>query len=304
MKRLLTICYIILLLAYTLPPVYRFLQSRQKPPDDFISVRTADGDIKMSMEDYIFGVTAAEMPAYFESDALKAQAVAARSYAEYCVGTGKHGGAVCTSSGCCQAFADGSALRLRWGRDYRKYADKLRKAVQETKGERLSYNGEAVQAVFHSCSYLRTENSADVWGSVPYLVSVTSPETADSVSNLVSTVTVSPEELKRVISSAHSDADFSAQTENWVGKNEKNAAGRTSAVTIGGVRLSGREMRSLFLLRSADFDVVYDGESFVFTVFGFGHGVGMSQYGANLMAKAGCDYRSILSHYYPGTEIK
>ena len=304
MKRLLTICYCILLLAWGLPPIYRHILSREKRPDGSVRVLTASGEVKMSLDDYIFGVVAAEMPASFEEEALKAQAVAARSYCEYCVNAGKHGGAVCTSSGCCQAYANEAALRLRWGRDYPKYAAKIKKAVLETSDERLRYDGEAVQAVFHSCSYLRTENSGDVWGSVPYLVSVESPETADTVAGLISTVTVSPDELKRVITGVHPESDFSANTESWLGKTEKNAAGRTAAVTVGGIRLSGREMRSLFLLRSADFDVVFDGENFVFTVCGFGHGVGMSQHGANLMAKAGCDYRSILSHYYPGTKIQ
>lgn len=304
MKRLLTICYIILLLAWGLPPLYTFFLTHEKSADESVRVITASGEVTMELDDYIFGVVAAEMPAYFEDEALKAQAVAARSYCEYCLNVGKHSGALCTSSGCCQAYADENALKLRWGRDYPVYAAKINKAVLDTKGERLRYEGKAVQAVFHSCSYLRTENSGDVWGSVPYLVSVSSPETSDTVKNLISTVTVSPEELKNIISSVRPEAEFSADAAQWIEKNEKNAAGRTSAVTVGGVRLSGREMRSLFLLRSADFDIEYNGENFVFTVCGFGHGVGMSQYGAELMAKAGCLYTQILEHYYPGTEIR
>ena len=304
MKKLLTVCYLILLLAWGLPPLYKHISFRKETPDESVRVLTAGGEVTMPLDDYIFAVTAAEMPASFETEALKAQAVAARSYCEYCLSSGKHGGAVCTSSGCCQAYAGEAALRVKWGRDYPKYAAKIKKAVLATKGERLRYEGGVVQAVFHSCSYRCTENSGDVWSCVPYLVSVSSPETADTVTNLISTVTVAPDELRRVIAAAHPEADFSSEPENWLGKNEKNAAGRTAAVTIGGVRLSGREMRNLFMLRSADFELVFDGENFVFTVCGYGHGVGMSQYGANLLAKSGCDYRSILAHYYPGTEIQ
>ena len=222
----------------------------------------------------------------------------------YCASFSKHGEAqVCTDSRCCQAWQSEEELRTRWGEDYEQNAGIIRAAVEDTRGEYLASGGQAVFAAFHSSSASATENSADVWSAVPYLVSVESPETAEDVPNYISTVVCSPIDFRDTVLSAHPEADFSGEEETWIGELRHDAAGRVASVTLGGVELGGKELRSLFSLRSTAFELAYVAGSFTFTVTGFGHGVGMSQYGADKMARLGADYREILAHYYPGTEL-
>ena len=275
-----------------------------EPAPDELRVLTPDGTVTMDMQDYLRGVVAAEMPASFRPEALKAQAVAARSYAMYCSSFSKHGDAdVCTDYRCCQAWRSDEELKERWGENYEDNLEKIRTAVEETDGEYLRFGGRPAFAAFHSSSASVTENSADVWSAVPYLVSVPSPESAEDVPGYVSRVECSPIDFRDTVLSAHPEADFSGAEEDWIGELRKDAAGRTASVVLGGVELGGKELRTLFSLRSTAFDIEYTDGSFVFTVTGFGHGVGMSQYGADKMAREGADYREILAHYYPGTEL-
>lgn len=307
MKRILIICYVILLLSYCFPIFgVHFDRPREQsePAAQTVSV-IADGEERvLDMTEYLTGVVAAEMPASFEYEALKAQAVAARSYAMYCMMSGKHGsGRTCTSSGCCQAYLTDGEMRERWGTGYDKYRGRIYDAVKATEGEYLSYMGKPAQAVFHSSSAPMTEDSGNVWGYVPYLVSVSSPESAENVPNYVSYVSVSPEDLKNTVLSAHPEAVFPEDASQWKGEIVRDGSGRVQSMELGGVKISGKEARYLFLLRSTAFDLSLDNGNFLFTVIGFGHGVGMSQYGANVMARNGADYASILAHYYPGTAI-
>ena len=261
--------------------------------------------VRETMADYLPLALAGEMPAGFDEDALKAQAVALRTYALCCRSTEKpaHPDAdICTSSGCCTAAAEESELRTLWGAGYDDCWAKICAAVEATDGQYLVYDGEPILAAFHSSSSGATESAADVWGERPYLVSVSSPETQTDVKNLVTTVEVTAEDFKSAVTGA-SDAVLGADPAAWVEGIERNAAGRVKAVTVGGAELSGAAVRSLFSLRSTDFDLEYTGSGFVFTVRGYGHGVGMSQYGANVMAKDGATYADILEHYYPGTEL-
>ena len=209
---------------------------------------------------------------------------------------------ICTSSGCCTAAANPDELRTLWGAGYDDCWKKICAAVEETDGQYLVYDGEPILAAFHSSSSGATESAADVWDERPYLVSVSSPETQADVKNLVTTVEVSAEDFKSAVTGA-SNASLGPDPAAWVGGIEHNAAGRVKAVTVGGAELSGAAVRSLFSLRSTDFDLEYTGSVFIFTVRGYGHGVGMSQYGANVMAKDGATYADILEHYYPGTEL-
>jgi len=267
-----------------------------------IRVKTDAGEITMDMQDYLVGVVAAEMPASFHPQALRAQAVAARSYAMYCAGFSKHGTAqVCTDPGCCQAWHSEDELRKKWGESFDADYEKIRSAVDATGGEYLCFGGQPVFAAFHSSSAGATENSADVWSAVPYLVSVSSPETAEDVPNYISRVECSPIDLRDTVLSAHREADFSGAQEDWIGELRRDEAGRTASVMLGGVEVDGKELRQLFSLRSTAFTLEYHDGSFIFTVTGFGHGVGMSQYGADKMARDGADYGQILAHYYPGT---
>ena len=259
---------------------------------------------EMDLEDYLTGVLAAEMPASFPEEALKAQAVAARTYVLYCAETGKHPDAdVCADPAHCQAWLDESSLRQRWGSDYETWSDKLRRAVADTAGQVLRYEGQAVFAAFHASSPGATEDSAAVWSALPYLQSVSSPETAETVPNLMSSLECAALDFRDVILSARPQADLTGQPEAWVSELRPDASGRVAAAVIGGQEFSGSELRQLFSLRSTAFTLDYAEGVFRFTVAGNGHGVGMSQYGAKLMAEAGADFREILAHYYPGTEL-
>ena len=269
-----------------------------------ICLLTENGTLELDMQEYLIGVVAAEMPASFPSEALKAQAVAARTYAMNCAAAGKHGGAqVCADYKCCQAWQDDASLREKWGADYDLYRSKISDAVYATAGEFLSYEGEVIFAAFHSSSAGSTEASGSIWNERPYLISVSSPETADDVPNYVSRVDCAAIDFRDTVLSAHQEADFTGDESGWVGEILRDESGRVAYAVLGGVRVDGVELRSLFSLRSTAFELEYADGAFHFTVTGYGHGVGMSQYGAKVMAENGDNYQTILAHYYPGCEL-
>lgn len=270
------------------------------------TVLTADGVETVTMSDWLPGVVAGEMPALFEEEALKAQAVAARTYIMYSMGREKpaHPEAdVCDDPACCKAHSTDEELREKWGESYEENMARVLEAVRSTDGEYMSYGGEVIQAVFHSSSAGRTEDSAAIWQAEPYLVSVESPETAEDVPNYVTSVTVSPEDFREAVLAVHPEAEFGEDPAFWLGAAVRDASGRVESVDIGGAQVPGTELRTLFQLRSTAFTLDYTAEGFLFTVTGYGHGVGMSQYGANVMAEDGADYEEILTHYYPGAEL-
>jgi stage II sporulation protein D len=274
--------------------------------DTELSVLTADGVKTMSMAEYLPMALAGEMPASFGPEALKAQAVALRTYALYGAENRKsaHPDAdVCMSPGCCCACTDETELRKRWGGSYEEYTAKIDAAVAATDGQYLVYDDEPILAAFHSSSSGMTESSADIWSAKPYLISVSSPETETDVINFITTVEVSPEELRRAVQAAEPGAVFSDAPAEWIGSIERFESGRVRSIVLGSAELSGTAARAIFSLRSTDFDLVYTGSGFVFTVRGYGHGVGMSQYGANVLARQGESYADILAHYYPGAEL-
>lgn len=259
-----------------------------------------------SLADYLPGMLAGEMPASFEPEALKAQAVAARTFVLYKAQrtTARHpDAAVCDDPACCAAWVSLDDMRAAWGGNFDAYRQKLMDAVEETDGQYLSFDGEPILAAFHSSSAGATEDSAQIWSALPYLVSVSSPETAADVPNYVSTVEVAPDDFKSTILAAYPDADLSGAPDGWLGPAIPDGSGRTGSVSVGGVSVPGTAMRTLFSLRSTAFALAYTDGRFLFTVTGFGHGLGMSQYGADVMAKSGSGYAEILTHYYPGTSI-
>jgi stage II sporulation protein D len=270
-----------------------------------LSVQTPEGVREMTMAEYLPMALSGEMPASFHGEALKAQAVALRSYALYCRENRKsaHPEAdVCTDSACCTAASDEETLRKAWGGSFETYYAKVCAAVSDTDGQYLAWQDEPALAVFHSSSMGQTESGENLWSALPYLVSVSSPETAEDVSNLVTTVEVSPEDFKETVRQVYPALELDGAPEQWLGECRRSSSGRVAGVTVGGEEISGASMRAMFSLRSTDFDLEYNG-SFVFTVRGYGHGVGMSQYGANVMANRGSGYDEILQHYYPGTEL-
>lgn len=276
----------------------------ENPAPQSISVLHGGEIYTVPLEKYLVGVVAAEMPADFEPEALKAQAVAARTYTLYCAAAAKHGDTqVCTSFACCQAWKSEDAMRQSWGEDFDRHYAKISAAVDDTAGQFLTYEGEPVFSAFHSSSAGRTESCGAIWSALPYLVSVESPENENNVPGYTSQVELSPLDFRDTLLYACPEADFSGEESSWIGPVNLEDSGRVDSVELGGVLYSGTKLRELFALRSTAFTLDYTGTSFLFNVTGFGHGVGMSQYGANVMAAEGTDYTAILAHYYPGTRL-
>ena len=286
-------------------------ETARTPPggDDALCLRvwTRGELLSVSAADYLPGVLAGEMPASFSDAALRAQAVAARTYILWKTGHGcaAHPEAdVCDEPSCCKAWCGEEELREKWGGDYEANMARMRAAVADTDGWYLSWAGEPIQAVFHAASPGRTEDSANIWQPLPYLVSVESPETAEEVPNYVTEVEVSAETLRETISRARPAADLSGSPEGWIGGVSMSDTGRVAYITLGGAAFTGQEIRQLFGLRSACFTLERTEAGFLFRVTGFGHGVGMSQYGAEVMARGGSTWQEILAHYYPGTTLE
>lgn len=267
--------------------------------------------MKMNLEDYVKGVVAAEMPAEFDIEALKAQAVAARTYAlskEILLGgmgCELHPGAdICTDSEHCQAWQSDDELKDKWGKDYDKYYGKILKAVNETKGLVLVYENALIVPAYHAISGGKTENSEDVWkNKIPYLRSVLSPG-EDVAAKYKTTVTVSKAEFINKIKSKEPSVKLSSGSIlNQIKDITRTQAGHVKTLKIGGASFSGNDIKELFNLNSTDFSFSMQGGNVAINVTGYGHGVGMSQYGANAMAKAGKKFDEILKHYYTGVEI-
>ena len=266
-----------------------------------------DGQVEtMDLNTYLWGVVAAEMPASFGQEALNAQAVAARTYALYkCGNSVNHPNAdVCTDFSCCQAWISQEEAFANWGEDAAFYADKITHAVEDTGEDVVLYDGQLIQAVFHSCAGENTIDAVEVWGNdVPYLKSVSSPE-GDEVEKYHTDVTFPFEEFKGLVLGACPEAALDGDPAGWLGEVVRADGGSVHSVMIGGVELSGEKVRVLLNLRSSDFTVETGAEGFTFHVTGFGHGVGLSQYGANAMAAEGAGYREILRHYYTGVTVE
>ena len=263
---------------------------------------------EMSLELYLIGVVAAEMPAEFEFEALKAQAVAARTLVLYrmnVVPNTRHPGAqICTDSACCMAYSDDEYLREKWDTDYVRNITRIIGAVLDTDGIFMTYDDNPVLAVFHASSKEKTESSGNVWVSdLPYLVSVDSPETAQYVPDYITPVPVTTVDFRGRVAEKFPGAVFSNDVGLWISEVSHNESGRVSWLVIGGETVKGTELRSLFDLRSTAVSYEWVDDSIVFTVTGNGHGVGMSQYGANVMAMDRNDYLAILTHYYTDVEI-
>ena len=272
-----------------------------------IRVALTDGSVlTLGLDQYLWRVVAAEMPASFEPEALKAQVAAARTYTLSKLGrtVENHPDAdVCTDITCCQAYIDPDQAAANWGDAAAEYTAKISSAVSETDGMAILYNGQPIQAVFFSSAAGRTVDAVEVWGnSVPYLTGVDSPE-GDEVPNYHSTVTFTPEEFKAKVLAQYPDADLSGDPGSWFQNTVPNSAGGVETVDVGGITLSGGVLRTLLGLRSTSFTVTADSQGVTFSVTGYGHGVGMSQYGANALAKQGKTYDEILKWYYTGVEV-
>ena len=263
---------------------------------------------EIPLDEYLLGVVSAEMPANFEQEALNAQALVARTYTIYSIkrNKNKHEGAdICDSSTCCQAWISKEDRLARWNEDVREeYWNKIVKAVNTTKGKVITYNGDVIDAFFHSNSGGITEIPVNVWGGTnfPYLQSVqTSGE--EGYSQYSSEVTLTQEELINKIRAKHSDFNIDISQQDSVKILEYTEAGRVKNIQIGNLKLSGVEVRSLLGLKSTNFKIEINNGKVTFRVTGYGHGVGMSQTGADSMAKQGSNCEEIIKHFYTGVEI-
>lgn len=264
------------------------------------------------LEEYIKGVVAAEMPASFDIEAIKAQAVAARTYAYK--RSKKAGGMGCSlhpkadvcDSIHCQAWINKKDMLKKWGIfSFYHYISKINQAVDATSGIIILYNDEPIDPLFFSTSNGRTENSEDVFkNTAPYLRSVKSP--GEEISPKFSAVVKIPvkkivEKLKKKWPDIKID---DKKLENQLKVLEMSKGGRIKKMQVGNKTIKGSEFRMLFNLNSADFKWERSGNTIKFTTKGYGHGVGMSQYGANVMAKKGGDFKDILKYYYSDVELK
>lgn len=278
--------------------------------DGEVSLRVLDGDavLEMDLGTYLLGVVRAEMPASFHLEALKAQAAAARTYTLYKLQTGgSHGDTadICTNPTCCQAYLDEERARANWEEDADAYEEKIEEAVTGTDGQVILYGGVPILAVFHSSSAGLTRAAGDVWlNDLPYLQAVSSPEASERIPNYYSRVEFSAEELRQKLLAAFPEADLSGAVSDWLRSAAADSAGSVATLSVGGVTVKGSALRSALGLRSACFTWEAQEGKAVFFVTGYGHGVGMSQYGANAMAEAGAGYQEILTHYYTGVTVE
>ena len=286
-------------------------QLRAEPYTDRM-ITVFDGDTgragEQSLETYLVGVVAAEMPASFDEQALRAQAVAARTYTIYRAGRGgcgAHDADVCTSSACCQAFASEQALRARWGAAFGENLERVAAAVRDTNGQVLCYDGKPIEALYHSASGGYTEDSENVFAAtLPYLRAVESGQEIGSA-HLSGTVSLSYAAFCDRVNAACPEAGL--KPDNLADQIEilgRTKSGRVTGIRLGGASMSGKALRKLLSLDSTLFTITLTGGSIRFDTRGFGHGVDMSQTGANAMGMAGYTYEQILLHYYTGTALR
>lgn len=262
----------------------------------WIPVIGEDGRVRaMELEDYVCRVVLGEMPASFDAEALKAQSVAVRTYTLRTVMEGdRHAGAVCTDYACCQEYQDPEAYLEAGGTQ--ENVDKVFMAAEQTRGQVLYHGDEVILATYFACAGGRTEDAEAVWGaSYPYLQSVDSPEITKYDDDVVE---LSGDAFCETIGRC-----LEGTPDGWIGNVTYTKGGGVASVWIGGQRYSGVEVRSLFGLRSTVFEVEAQADTILFRTKGYGHRVGLSQYGADALAREGLRYEQILAHYYPGTEL-
>jgi stage II sporulation protein D len=264
----------------------------------YLPVLTGNTVVTMELDTYLVGVLLGEMPAYFEEEALMAQAVVARTYTLYHqVRRDKHaGGAVCTDPGCCQAYVSETVYVERGGNEAD--VERIRESVKATTGLVLTHGGAYIDATYFSCSGGRTEDALAVWGEeIPYLQSVESPG-ENEAENYRHTVTFTAEEFQDLLG-----RNLSGWPGSWLGAVTYTKGGGVATMVLGGKTYTGTQLRQLLGLNSMAFTMRAEGDSIFVTTSGKGHRVGMSQEGAEAMAASGSTWQEILTHYYQGIRI-
>ena len=263
---------------------------------------------ELDIDTYLYGVVSSEMPASFEIEALKAQAVVARTYTIYQIihNSEKHQNAdMCDTYACCQAWISKENRMAKWSQEEAESNwNKIAQAVDSTKGKIISYNGQPINAFFHANSGGITESSLNIWGGIdyPYLKSV---ETVgeESYTQYASEVVLSRQDLLGKIKTKYEDCTINFEEENCIQILEYTTSGRVKTIKFGNKQIAGTEARILLGLKSTNFTFKTDGNNIIFTVTGYGHGVGMSQTGADALAKSGSNYEDIVKHFYTNVEI-
>ena len=265
---------------------------------------------EISVFDYVVGAVCAEMPATFEPEALKAQAVAAHTYAQRqkekaLTSPDKelNGAYFSNDSSKYQAYFTENQAKQYYGDNYEQYIEKIKNAVSDVESEILVYEDEPIIAAFHSMSSGTTESAENVWGSkVEYLIPVESDYDTEAP-KYMEEYEYTADEVKERLENAFDDIKLGDKPEEWFSDVSKSKSNTVLEIKAGNLTVTGQEIRAALSLRSASFDIEYD-DGFKITTRGYGHCVGMSQYGANAMAKEGKTYKEILEHYYPNTELK
>lgn len=269
-----------------------------KKEENLINVKNNDTEEveQKDLEEYVLGVVAAEMPASFSYEALKAQAIAARTYAVYKMKNTKEEYDVIADVSN-QAYITEEQMKEKWQQEFSTYYEKIKKAVKETEKEIMYYNGEVIESFYFAMSNGKTENVSAVFGeSLPYLISVESKWDNETIKNY---------EVNTQLSTAEFCNKLNISCNSIVINNQiYDDTGRTKEITINEKQFSGTDVRKLLGLRSTDFTIEINSEIINIKTKGYGHGVGMSQYGANGMAKEGYDCYEILKYYYKDIEIK
>lgn len=257
-------------------------------------------------KDFVRGAVAAEMSPEAPQEALKAQAVAAYTYySRLRQQNASHASSpdFTVSTADWNIYVPQEEMKKRWGNSYGKYYSAISGAADAVSGQAMTCGGKLIDATYFAISSGQTEDAADVWGSpCAYLVSVASPWDVYA-GGYQTSASFSESDFRGRILKIAPKADLGGPAENWVGAIVRSPAGSVKAVTVGGKVLTGSNMRQAFGLRSADFTVTHTGSGFDFTVKGYGHGVGMSQTGAEEMARQGVGYKEILAWYYPNTVL-
>ena len=279
--------FFLVFIYLAIPPISTKLEIKNNSKkEDIVTVSMQTGEMEISIEEYVVGVVAAEMPATFEIEALKAQAVASRTF----VYSRKLKVDDTVSS---QVFHTDEKLKEKWKDNYNEYLSKIKKAVYETKGQVIVYEGDIIHAFFFSSSNGKTNNSEDYWTKAyPYLVSVESNYDAIEKDN-TRVKEITKNQINKIFGMNVESIEIVEYFDNDYVK----------SVKVNQKKYTGREIRELCGLASSSFSIEKKSDSFIFHTNGYGHGVGMSQYGAQSMAKEGHNYIDIIEHYYQGVEI-
>lgn len=285
-------------------------ESKNKTDTVKVLLKEENKVIEVELKEYLLGVLAAEMPATYHEEALKAQAVTAYTYLLYRRDMQSEkpdatlkGADLSDDSSTHQGYLTPDAREEKWGDKTKSYEKKLTEAIKAVSDEIITFEGKPIMAAFHAINSGVTNSAKTVWGGeVAYLQSVVS--TGDRLSpDCTKTVAIKAEELSQMLANLE-DCELSGEAEDWIGEIRTTSSGYVSGIKAGGKEYTGIRFREATGLRSAVFTYEYKNGSFHFTTEGYGHGVGLSQYGADYMARQGSSWEEIIKHYYTGVEIE